>query len=145
MDRVYAELTLVFRGASNRNIDTSRLVLHLNTWNWPSLQLLPQLSTIHIPLDMENSGVELPGNRTNDLMQDDAAPMDMRVSDMQSQTNGSLPKPSLLDAFQTKSMAPSFSGQSPLESTPGISGDINDKLVLGSTSEETDEDDSLLE
>ena len=94
---------------------------------------------------MENSGVELPGNQTNDLMQDDAVPMDMRVSDMQSQTNGSLPKPSLLDAFQAKSVAASFNGQSPLESTPGISGDINDKLVLGSTSEETDDDDSLLE
>jgi hypothetical protein len=94
---------------------------------------------------MENSGVELPGDRTNDLMQDDAIPMDMRVSDVQSQANGSLPKPSLLDAFQAKSVAPSFSGQSPLESTPGISGDINDKLVLGSTSEETDDDDSLLE
>jgi hypothetical protein len=140
--RVYAELTLVFRGASNRTIYASRLV---NTWNWRSLQLLPQLSTIYIPLGMENSGIELSGNRTNDLMLDDAVPMDMRVSDVQSQANGSLPKPSLLDAFQAKSLAPSFSGQSPLESTPGISGDINDKLVLGSTSEETDDDDSLLE
>ena len=145
MNRVYAELTLVFRGASNRNIDASGLVLHLNTWNWRSLQLLPQFSTIHIALGMENSGVELSGNQTNDLMQDDAVPMDMQVPDMQSQANGSLPKPSLLDAFQAKSMAPSFSRQSPLESTPGISGDINDKLVLSSTSEETDDDDSLLE
>jgi hypothetical protein len=145
VDRVYAELTLVFRGPSNRNIYASKLVLHLNTWNWRSLQLLPQFSTIHIPLGMENSGVELPGNRTNDPMQDDAVPMDMRASDIQPQANGSFPKPSLLDAFQAKSVAPSFSGQSPLESTPGISGDINDKLVLGSTSEETDDDDSLLE
>jgi hypothetical protein len=145
VDRVYAEHSLVFRGASNRNIDASGLVLHLNTWNWRSLQLLPQFSTIHILLGMENTGVELPGNQTNDLMQDDAVPMDMQVPDMQSQANGSLPKPSLLDAFQAKSMAPSFSRQSPLESTPGISGDINDKLVLSSTSEETDDDDSLLE
>jgi hypothetical protein len=145
VDRVYAESTLVFRGASNRNIDASGLVLHPNTWNWRSLQLLPQFSTIHILLGMENSGVDLPGNQTNDLMQDDAVPMDMQVPDIQSQANGSLPKPSLLDAFQAKSMAPSFSRQSPLESTPGISGDINDKLVLSSTSEETDDDDSLLE
>jgi hypothetical protein len=94
---------------------------------------------------MENNGAELPENRTNDLMQDDAVPMDMRASDMQSQANGSLPKPSFLDAFPAKSLAPPFSGQSPLESTPGISGDINDKLVLGSTSEETDDDDSLVE
>ena len=66
----------------------------------------------------------------------------------QSQANGGLqpePKPTLLDAFQIKPIAPSFGRQSPLESTPGISGDINDKLVLGSTSEETDDDDSLLD
>ena len=55
------------------------------------------------------------------------------------------PKPTLLDAFQSKPLAPPFGRQSPLESTPGISGDINDKLVIGSTSEETDDDDSLLD
>lgn len=79
---------------------------------------------------------------------DDAVPMDMPVSEMQTHANGSLlpdPKPSLLDAFPDKTRAPSFGRQSPLESTPGISGDINDKLILGSTSEESDDDDSLLD
>jgi hypothetical protein len=79
---------------------------------------------------------------------EDAAPMDEPVSGMQTQANGALlpeSKPSLLDAFQAKTIAPSFSRQSPLESTPGISGDINDKLILGSSSEETDDDDSLLD
>lgn len=79
---------------------------------------------------------------------DDAGPMDAPVPEMQTQANGSLlpeSKPSLLDAFQAKPIAPSFGRQSPLESTPGISGDINDKLILGSTSEETDDDDSLLD
>ena len=79
---------------------------------------------------------------------DDAVPMDTPTSGMQTQANGSLlaeSKPSLLDAFQAKTTAPSFGRQSPLESTPGISGDVNDKLNLGSTSEETDDDDSLVD
>jgi histone deacetylase 6 len=74
--------------------------------------------------------------------------MDKPVSEIQTQANGSPlpePKPSLLDAFQAKTNAPSLGRQSPLESTPGISGDINDKLILGSTSEETDDGDSLLD
>jgi histone deacetylase 6 len=79
---------------------------------------------------------------------DDAIPTDMSASGMQPDANGSFKpelKPSLLDAFQAKPIVPSFGLQSPLESTPGISGDINDKLVLGSTSEETDDEDSLLD
>ena len=76
-------------------------------------------------------------------------PIGVPTETSQTQPNESLqtePKPTLLGAFQSKPLAPSFGRQSPLESTPGISGEINDKLIIGSTSEETtDDDDSLLD
>ena len=82
------------------------------------------------------------------MMEEMDIPMDTPVSGVQPHANGPLKpesKPSLLDAFQAKQSGYTVGRQSPLESTPGISGDINEKLVLGSTSEETEDEDSVLD
>ena len=104
-------------------------------------------SAARMPTGMDQDDNGGPVALIADSGPDEDASAELYASSTVQQVNGSIKseaKPTLLGAFQLHSSA-SVSRQSPHESTPGIASDINDRLIIDSTSEDDDGYDSLLD